>query len=158
MVAMSENRVIGNKGKVPWSLPNDLKRVETITKDKPYIMGRESYQAEDAILSANQNIILTSKSSLENLCEKCEIANSLSQAIDAVKSNREIFLMGGSKVYEEGLEFAAEIYLTLVHAKVVGDAYFPRLFSKNWRLVSEKRFSADEKHEFAYSFLKYERI
>ncbi len=162
MVAMSENRVIGYKGKVPWSLPNDLEHVHQITDGKPYIMGRESYQAEDVILSSSQNIILTRQKKLEGLCEKCEIANSLPKAIDAVKSNqktsKKAFLMGGSKVYEEGLEFASEIYLTLVHAQVLGDAFFPEIPLEKWRLVSQRRFSPDENNEFAHSFLKYERV
>jgi dihydrofolate reductase len=158
MVAMSENRVIGNKGKVPWSLPNDLKHVENITSGSPYIMGRESYQADDAILSSTQNIILTRKTNLKGLCKKCKIAHSLSQAIDVAKSNQKIFLMGGEKIYEEGLDFASEIYLTLVHTKVVGDTYFPNFSLKNWRLVSQKRFAPDKKHQFAYSFLKYVQV
>jgi dihydrofolate reductase len=158
MVAMSENRVIGNKGKVPWSLPNDLAHVHKITDGKPYIMGRESYQAEDAILSSDQNIILTRKKKLKGLCKKCEIAHSLSQAIDAVKSNQKTFLMGGEKIYEEGLEFASEIYLTLVHTYIDGDAFFPKFSLENWQLISQKRIAPDQKHQFAYSFLKYGRI
>tara|TARA_Y100000310_G_scaffold345515_1_gene465862 strand:- start:9599 stop:10252 length:654 start_codon:yes stop_codon:yes gene_type:complete len=57
--AMAENRVIGNKGKIPWSLSSDLKRFKTITYHHPVIMGRKTYESIGDILYGRKNIIIT---------------------------------------------------------------------------------------------------
>ena len=45
IVAKSENNVIGNKGRIPWYIPNDLKRFKKLTIGKVVIMGRKTFES-----------------------------------------------------------------------------------------------------------------
>ena len=42
VLATDRNKVIGNKGGLPWKLPDDMKRVRRLTIGKPLIMGRRA--------------------------------------------------------------------------------------------------------------------
>jgi dihydrofolate reductase len=48
--------------------------------------------------------------------------------------------------------------MTLVHAEVAGDTFFPELDEREWQLAEQTRHGADEKNEFDYTFLIYERV
>ena len=41
IVAMSENRVIGREGKIPWDLPEDRKKFQMLTMGNAIVMGRQ---------------------------------------------------------------------------------------------------------------------
>lgn len=71
----------------------------------------------------------------------------------------EIFIAGGAEIYEQSLHRADIIYLTRVHAEPEGDVVFPEFDDVNeWRLADSEHFEADDKNEYPYSFLTYERI
>ena len=53
---------------------------------------------------------------------------------------------------------AARLYLTRVLAEVEGDAYFPPLDMREWRLLSGENHPADEKNDYAHCFEVYERV
>ncbi len=65
--------------------------------------------------------------------------------------------MGGASLYKQFLPEAHTIYLTLVHATLAGDTWFPDWNKRLWHVVSEEHFSADEKNEHPYSFIVYKR-
>ena len=66
------------------------------------------------------------------------------------------FIIGGGEIYKQSLEIADKIYLTLVHQEFEGDTQFPEL-NKEWAKMSRNDFEADEKNEYNYSFIEYER-
>ena len=50
----------------------------------------------------------------------------------------EVFVIGGSEVYAEALPRADRLYLTVVHAEVDGDAFFPEVDWGRWELVEDE--------------------
>ena len=70
----------------------------------------------------------------------------------------EVFFIGGGEIYRQVLPRIERIYLTLVHAEVSGDTHFPELPPDQWRLVQRTDHAADEKNDFPFSFLVYERV
>jgi dihydrofolate reductase len=91
--------------------------------------------------------------------EDVRVAHSLEQALDIARSDDEPFIGGGAHIYRRALEndLVDRIYLTRVHAEVEGDTFFPKLDLEDWELVSEEHHETDERNEFPYSFLVYER-
>ena len=81
------------------------------------------------------------------------------QALELASVDDEVFIGGGAQVYRVALERALvdRIYLTRIHAEVEGDTFLPEIDLGRWKLVSEEHHEADEKNEFPYSFLVYER-
>jgi dihydrofolate reductase len=68
-----------------------------------------------------------------------------------------VMVIGGGQVYRDFLPRADRIYMTRVQAEVQGDTRFPRIEGNAWRLVSAEHHAADEKHEFAFEMMVFER-
>ena len=152
IVAMSKNRVIGNNNELIWKLSSDLKRFKELTTNNPVVMGRKTYESIGRPLPNRRNIIITRNSEYE--VEGCEIVSSLEEALLLTGSN--CFIIGGGEIYKQSLEVADKIYLTLVHKDFEGDTEFPEL-GKEWATINCEDFEADEKNEYNYSFIEYDR-
>ena len=155
IVAMDKKGVIGLEGDLPWHLSADLKHFKSITMGKQLIMGRKTHESIGRPLPGRKNIILTR--SKDFLAEGCIVVNSQEQALELVADVEEVMFMGGAGIYAEALPHANRIYLTEVHADVCGDVYFPEFFKDDWVEIKREEHSADEKNEFAYSFVVLER-
>ena len=149
---MSKNRVIGNNNELIWKLSSDLKRFKELTTGHPVVMGRKTYESIGRPLPNRRNIIITRNSEYE--VEGCEVVSSLEEAL--LLTNNDCFIIGGGEIYKQSLELADKIYLTLVHKDFEGDTQFPEL-SKEWAIIDNKDFEADQKNEYNYSFIEYDR-
>jgi dihydrofolate reductase len=156
IAAMSENRVIGHNNRLPWKMPADWQNFQEITAGKPFIMGKNSYLAPDKLLSTSLSIIL-SHSEIDDLCENCIIARDWESALSHVMDEPEVFILGGQQIFEQAMSFADYIYLTIVHTRIAGDAFFPEIKLSEWRLVRERYFKRDENNPYDYTFLEYIR-
>lgn len=153
---MAENRVIGRDGDVPWYLPADLRFFKRLTLGHTVVMGRRTF---DSIgrrpLIGRRNIVVTRQPRFG--ASGVEVAHSLPQALELAEGEQDVFIAGGADIYRIALPIADRLYLTVVHAEVDGDVRFPEFDTADWELVSETRFEADERHEHAFSFRRYDR-
>jgi len=152
IVAMSKNRVIGNNNELIWRLSSDIKRFKELTTNNSIVMGRKTYESIGTPLPNRRNIIITRN--LQYEAEGCEIVSSLEEAL--LLTNNDCFIIGGGEIYNQSIELADKIYLTLVHKEFEGDTTFPEL-DKDWIKTSCSDFVADEKNEYNYSFIEYEK-
>jgi dihydrofolate reductase len=155
IVAVSENGIIGAAGALPWRLSDDLRHFKAVSMGKPIVMGRKTWESIGRPLPGRQNIVITRQAGFE--APGCDVVASMDAAVSAAGDAEEIMIIGGSQVYALFLPAAERVYLTRVHAKVEGDAFFPALDEGTWQLVSDERHAADERNEFDYSFRLYER-
>lgn len=158
IAAADENNVIGNRGDIPWSLPDDQKRFRALTKGKPIIMGRKTFDAIGRVLPDRRNIVVTRANSEPAGHVGYEVASSFDEAIKLVGDAEEVFVIGGGQIYSEAISRADKIYLTRVHGSFSGDAFFPEIDFKEWREVSREEHSTDEKHAVPFTFIDYERV
>ena len=124
IAAMSDNRVIGLNGRLPWDIPADLARFRSVTMGHAVLMGRKTFESIGHPLLGRRNIVL---SRTGPQIEGCEVYRSLQQAIAAVEGEEEIFICGGGDVFKEALPLCQRVYLTIVHGSYQGDVYFPEL-------------------------------
>jgi dihydrofolate reductase len=160
VAAASENNVIGLQNKLVWNLPNDTRFFKNTTWGMPVIMGRKTFESlENKPLKGRFNVVITSSPESLQPLGPVQTAGNLQEAIRvaATTDAREVFIVGGGKVYAESLPMADKIVLTRVHTTVEGDAFFPAFSEKEWTLFSNIDFAADEKHQYAYSFQVWER-
>lgn len=155
IAAMSQNRVIGRDGSLPWHLPTDLARFKSITTGHTVIMGRKTFESVGKPLPNRRTIIITRNNDYR--CAGVFIAHSLDEALDHAAHEDEIFILGGEAVYRIALPRADRLYLTIIHATIEGDTYFPNLDFDDWKLVEDERHEIDERHAYAFSFRRYER-
>ena len=149
IAAVAKNNTIGKDGKIPWHIPEDLKRFKKITSGHHVIMGRKTFESIGKILPQRINMILTSD-------KKYKVNNAFvfadpQKAIEFAKKNneKELMIIGGAKVYEYFLPKADKIYLTKVLKNFDGETFFPKINLKDWEITFiEKHIKDDPPFEF----------
>jgi dihydrofolate reductase len=126
IVAMSDNRVIGIENRLPWHIPEDLKRFKKITSGHPIVMGRKTFESIGRPLPNRTNIVVTRNRDYR--AEGVATCYSLREALEwagRAPGSEEIFVIGGGELFREALPLAGRIYLTEVRWPYEGDAFFP---------------------------------
>lgn len=158
VVAMDKNRLIGADNGLPWRLPDDMQWFVQQTMGKPIIMGRRTYESIPAKfrpLKGRHNIVLTRDRSYE--APGATVVHSVEEALAAAGDVAEIIIGGGANLYAQLLPQTNRIYLTLIEAALDGDAYFPEIDQSAWRETFRQHHPADERHNFAFTWLILER-
>jgi dihydrofolate reductase len=146
IAAIARNRVIGKNGKLPWHIPEDLARFKQLTAGHTVIMGRRTYDSLDNPLPNRVNIVITSR-----VINGVKSFPSLEFALQALKNEKEVFVIGGGRLFTDALRSADELRLTLVDREVDGDTFFPpyqEFLHNNFQLLQEERYAG-------FSFLHY---
>ena len=155
IVAIAENFAIGKNNHLLFHLPNDLKRFKEITSGHSLIMGRNTLLSLPKWpLPKRRHIVITDKK--DDVFPGCEVVFSIDEAIEKVKGEKEVFIIGGGMVYRQFYPVAGKLYLTLVHKSFDADVYFPEIDYSKWKENSCEDFF-DEKNGFEYSYLNLER-
>jgi dihydrofolate reductase len=157
IAAVAENRVIGRGNALPWHLPADLARFKRRTEGHVVIMGRRTFESVGQPLPHRRSIVVTRKHDYHPV--GVEIAHSLDEAIERGRETEreEIFILGGAEIYALALPDVDRMELTIVHAEVPGDTFFPECDLSEWTLIEDERHEADDRHAHAFSFRIYER-
>lgn len=158
IVAISENNVIGHDNQLPWYLPADLKYFKKTTLHHPVIMGRKSFESIGRPLPKRQNIVITKNPFY--IANGISVAHSLEESIEIASESGtdEVFVIGGAEIFNLALPFCDRIYLTRVHDDIEGNIYFPEWDENEWKLIANDAHPSDEKNEYGYTFMIYERI
>lgn len=155
IAAASENNVIGNDNKLIWHLSDDLKHFKELTKGHCVIMGRKTFESMPKALPNRTNIVITRKNNYK--AKDAIVVHSIHEALEKAENDNQPFIIGGGEIYRQSILISDRIELTRVHAKLDGDAFFPEIDYKIWNEVSsEKRFK-DEKHDFDFTFIRYNK-
>lgn len=147
IVAMAENRVIGNAGTIPWHLPEDFKFFKATTMDHAILMGRKTYESIGKPLPGRENIVLS-----RTLPETPGVT--VLRSLDGLKEptdGRDLFVIGGEEIYRLLLPRVRELYVTKVPRSIGGDTRFPEF---------EAEFDGGEKvlETGEFTVWKYRRI
>ena len=146
------NGVIGKENDLPWYIPEDLKRFKALTSGNVVVMGRKTFDSIYARLGKplpnRENIVVSSQMAPQ---EGVYVCRSIDEAIDCAKGfGKEIFIIGGERIYEQTLDRADRLYLSHVKKEVEGDAYFPSFDGKGWEVTTREIYDA-------YDFVIYDR-
>ncbi|HEX2853503.1 MAG TPA: dihydrofolate reductase [Opitutaceae bacterium] len=160
IVACAGNRVIGRDGRLPWKIPEDRQYFDTQTAGQIVVLGRVCFESwPDANQDGRRPVVVTRNTTLAS--EGVRVAASLDAALAIADTlPGEIYICGGQRIYEETLAMAAKptrpirLHLTLVHAEMPGDRFFPEWRHLAWKEIS-RRESADA--NYRYTFFELER-
>jgi len=157
IAALSSNNVIGRDNDLPWHLSTDLKRLKALTMGHHMIMGRKTYDSIGRPLPGRTFVVITRDPSFA--AEGVKIVHSLEDAIQVAAGDDEPFIAGGAQIFEQAIHRADRMYLTRVHAEIEGDTWFPDFDDvSEWQLTDAEHFDADEKNDYPFSFLTYDRV
>lgn len=152
IAAVSENGVIGKDNRLPWRLPEDLKRFRDLTTGHVVIMGRKTFESIGMALPDRINIVVTRDEKFS--APGCIVCHSLEDALKVgQESGDKIFVIGGEQIFSEFMSHVSRLYLTLIEREFEGDAHFPD-YSAFERVVEEM---GGESKGLRYKFLVLER-
>lgn len=125
-------------------------------------MGRKTWEGLPFPLPGRPNLVLTRNT--DYLSPSAEIYHSVRELVGrgfeiaGETGGKEIMIIGGAMLYKTLIPFCDRLYLTDVHADISGDAYFPELDSRDWRIKSEKTVPAGPKDDFDFTIRVLDRI
>ena len=157
IVAMADNGVISNEGKIPWHLPADFARLKEVTMGHPIIMGRGTHDYIGRTLPGRTNIVISRNPSYK-VAEGSILVHSLDEALalPEVKNANEAFIFGGASIYSQAMPVTQKLYLTKVHTEVPGDIFF-KYQPDDWQEVSCEKHSADKDNPFDWEWCVLKR-
>ena len=127
VAAMTNERVIGQEGELPWHLPGDLKFFKKLTTGEIVLMGRKTHESIGRPLPNRRNIVLSrSDLSLPGI----EIFSSIDTLVTELRPKEKIFIIGGAEIYKLTIALWTEVFLTRVKGSFEGDTFFPEFENK----------------------------
>lgn len=155
IVAIAENNAIGKNNDLLWHLPKDLKRFKKLTSGHSILMGRKTFESIGKPLPNRHSVVITTNK--EYKPEGVTVVHSMQEALETVKHEQEVFIIGGGKIYQTALPLANRLYLTIVHHSFEADTFFPQIEMTNWDITQKEDVPKDEKNQYASTFLQLER-
>lgn len=150
IVAYAKNRVIGRDGQIPWKIKGEQKRFKEFTTGNVVIMGRRSYEEIGRPLPNRYTIVVSNTQKFE--AENCTTVASLQEAL-AIAGERDVYISGGARLYEEAIDLVDVMYNTEIDAEIEGDTFFPEFDRSQFERVEDAHFEGD----LPYTYVTYKR-
>ena len=136
--AQDINGGIGKNNKLPWYIPQDLKNFKKITLDKIIIMGRRTWESlPTKPLPKRRNIVLTN-----NQIDNIECYSSITNCMDELKFEKEVYIIGGATLYMEFIKLAQFLHITFVN---IEDKEIDTFFPCSMEFIKQKFYNIDSK-------------
>jgi dihydrofolate reductase len=161
IAAIGENNVIGRDNQLPWHLRSDLLHFRSLTRNKPVVMGRKTYESIGKPLKDRTNIVVTRDLGLR--APGTVLATSLEAALLAARDDarrrgvNEIMVIGGSDMFAATMPAASRLEITHVYASPEGDVFFPRIDPAVWRETQRLEHPAGPGDSADFAFSVYQR-
>jgi dihydrofolate reductase len=155
VLAMADNGVIGDRGAIPWRIPEDMKRFKALTIGHPMVMGRKTWESfPKRPLPGRTNIVITRDAAYR--AEGAVVAYSLDEALARAQAENpaQIGIIGGAGIYREALPLASRIELTEVHVDAPGDVRLAPFDKTMWRETAREEHATAEGLRYSYVTLE----
>ena len=181
VAAVAKNGIIGINNSLPWHLPEDLAFFKQTTLGCPVLMGRKTYESINRPLPGRLNVVLTSQADWQPAPAKdgtprsvlayphalpgggttqIATATNLPDALKWLCNFEQVFLIGGSILYQQALDqnLVDELILTEIQTNFDGDASFPTWDRSAFTEVDRITNPATPERAWGFDFVKYARI
>lgn len=153
IVALDENYLIGKNNQIPWNIPEDLALFKEKTIENFIIMGRKTFESIGRLLPNRVNIVISNTMennsefknlSFDELLNKVIVFHSIEEALSFCKnfSQKNIFIIGGSKLYQEVIskEIFDKLCISHINGSFEGDTYFPKIDFNKYKVILKKEY------------------
>ncbi|NME35286.1 MULTISPECIES: dihydrofolate reductase [Fusobacterium] len=162
IVAIDKNYLIGNRNKIPWNIPEDLKLFKEKTTDNFLLMGRKTFESIGKPLPNRVNIVISKSLNsdfkieenkiykFEDLLNKIIVFSNIEDGLEFYKKinfknnyDKDIYIIGGGSIYNEFIQKKNFHKLCISHidGDFLGDTYFPKINFKDYKIILEKKFN-----------------
>jgi dihydrofolate reductase len=140
VLARASNGVIGKDGGMPWHIPADLRHFKQVTKGRPMIMGRKTFDSLPGLLDGRRHIVLTRDTAWDE--EGAEVAHSVEEALK-LANGPHVCVIGGAEIYALFMGVADRIEVTEIAAEPDGDTSMPAFDKAIWQEVARESHAAE---------------
>lgn len=146
IAAASLNGVIGQNNGLPWEneFPEDMAFFRKSTANSTVIMGRKTYESIGRPLPKRRNIVITSNFRPGWNDIGINQFTTLDAALETCGGD--VWIIGGSFVYQEGLKRASEIHVTTIPKIITGESlvYFPYVNPDAFKITDRIELNKDK--------------
>lgn len=161
IAAVAENGIIGKANELPWRIKSEWQYFVRMTKYKPIIMGRKTFESLGAPLKDRANIIVTRDATYKKpgiiVTTTLEKALKIADKIAKETGQDEVMIGGGAEIYKLALPLADRLYLTEIHLKPDGDTKFPDFDRSAWTETKREFHKAQAGESADYTITVLER-
>ena len=154
IAAVGRNGVLGRDNALIWRLPGDLAHFKRTTLGHPVLMGRRTWESLGRPLPGRRNLVVSRDPHFQ--APGAEVCASFDAALQRCAGSDEVFVIGGAQLYAAALPRAQRLWLTEVHARADGDAFFPS-WDRRAYLERSRATTAASGDRPAYDIVLYER-
>lgn len=170
IVAVDLNKGISKNGQIPWYSKQDMKYFKDITigninntKQNVVIMGRKTYESIGKSLKNRINIVLTRNTNYNNINNNLIIKYDIINVIEYIENNNtninEIFVIGGSEIYEQFFKLKIINYIYITHiCKIFNhkcDKFFPIDYLSQFQLIDKSDQIKENDNVIEFQKYKY---
>ena len=161
VVAVADNGVIGEGGRLPWRLKSEMAHFRKVTMGKPVVMGRKTFLSIGTPLKGRTNIVVSRDPAFAapGILVAPNVEAALSAACgDALRRGAgEIAVIGGADIYRQTFARADRMLLTRVHLQPAGDTKFPEIDARIWKEIDRTGHQPGTDDEAPFTVLTYVR-
>ncbi len=136
IVGMTRAGVIGNNNSLPWHIPEDLANFKQLTKGNIVIMGRKTFESIGKPLPNRINMVVSKTLPSQQIPGVIILRTFDLALVEAQKSNKQIFIIGGNSIFSEGLKVAETLHVSWIKKEYAGNVYFPTIDWTEWQEVT----------------------
>ena len=141
IVAITDKNIIGNHGKLPWKISEDLRMFRRFTIGNTVLMGRKTFESipdKFRPLPGRNNVVI-SRGDLE--IDGVDFCKSIIEGIEKARSfGKDVFIIGGESIYRGCLPYVEKLFVSHVKNSYEGDVYFPDIYWDEWEVENEEDF------------------
>ncbi len=155
--AMDRNRLIGNRGQLPWPhIAADMRWFRQQTMGKPVIMGRATFDSIGKPLPGRRNIVLSRQNTAITGIEVIHDLTTL-RTLMQEDPKKEWMVIGGATLYAQLLAHADRLLYTEIDHTFEGDTYFPPFDESAWHATVLHEIEAGDASPYRLRFIRAER-
>ena len=148
VAAMTKDRIIGKDNKVPWNIPEEIKHYREIVSNGTVVMGGTTYMLMKNSLPGKHNVVI---SRTLGVTEGIDVCSSIENGLEKAKSyGDDVFVVGGQTIFEQTIDSADMMELSLIKKDYEGDKFFPKFDFNDWKVEKEEDFQE-------FKFIVYSR-
>lgn len=165
IAAVSIDGAIGNDEKMLWKIPEDLQRYKKLTTGNILIVGRKTYEGLPKVALKGRTHIVVSKTGIVNAPADCEVyvSKSIEEAFKKAQelegSERDIYVIGGSNIYEQTIQRCSSVEITWINnIYTEANKRFPitSLF-ENFSIENDSGWNKNKESNLSYKFTTYKK-
>lgn len=155
IVACASNRVIGADNRLLWRIPEDFAHFKRVTMGHAVIMGRKTWESIGRPLPGRKNVVITRQTGYQ--AEGADVVSSLDAALDMLKDQERVFVIGGGEIYRQAMPKADHIWVTVLGQNFEGETTFPEIDPLLWKETVVSVLPPTQERPFEVSFREYHR-